>query len=60
MEEKTMVDAVRLMRRLRDRVTRELDGLTFEEKRRWIQEQIAKPREPLVQSPAPNDKREYR
>ena len=34
-------DAVRLMRELRDRVTRELDGLTFEEQRRHIHEQIA-------------------
>ncbi len=34
-------DAVRLMRELRDRVTRELDGLTFEEQRRHMHEQIA-------------------
>jgi hypothetical protein len=33
-------DCVRLMRELRDRVTRELDGLTFEEQRRRMHEQI--------------------
>jgi hypothetical protein len=55
MEDETMVDAVRLMRQLRDRVTRELDGLTFEETRRWIQDQIAQPNVPPV---PPTDKRE--
>ena len=39
-------DAVRLMRELRDRASRELEGLTFEEKRRWIQEQLAAKAQP--------------
>jgi hypothetical protein len=41
MENEKPFDAVRLMRKLRDRVTRELDGLTYEEQHRWIHEQIA-------------------
>jgi hypothetical protein len=41
MTDETPLDAVRLMRELRDRVTRELDGLTFEEQRRRMHEQIA-------------------
>lgn len=55
MENEKAFDAVRLMRELRDRMSRELDGLTFEEQRRWIQEQIAQPNMPPVPSP---DKRE--
>jgi hypothetical protein len=55
MENEKPFDAVRLMRQLRDRVTRELDGLTFEEKRRWIQQQIAQPHVPPV---PPTDRRE--
>lgn len=41
MADEKPVDAVRLMREHRDRVTRELDGLTLEEQRRHIHEQIA-------------------
>lgn len=41
MADEKAFDAVRLMRELRDRVTRELDGLTFEEQRRLMHEQIA-------------------
>ncbi len=41
MSDEKPFDAVRLMRELRDRVTRELDGLTFEEQRRHMHEQIA-------------------
>ncbi|HEX8453700.1 MAG TPA: hypothetical protein VF647_16480 [Longimicrobium sp.] len=41
MTDENPFDAVRLMRELRDRVTRELDGLSFEEQRRRMHEQIA-------------------
>lgn len=41
MADEKSFNAVRLMRELRDRVTRELDGLTFEEQRRHMHEQIA-------------------
>ncbi|HEX8359413.1 MAG TPA: hypothetical protein VF613_04875 [Longimicrobium sp.] len=58
MQNKKTFDAVRLMRELRARVTRELDGLTFEEQHRWIQEQIAQPKTPSIQPMAPNEKRE--
>jgi len=41
MESEKPFDAVRLMRQLRARVTRKLDGLTYKEQHRWIHEQIA-------------------
>lgn len=36
-------DCVRLMRDIREQIGREMDGMTFEEQRRWIEEQLAKP-----------------
>jgi hypothetical protein len=47
------------MREFRDRVSRELDGLTFEEQHRWIQEQIAL-RRVRVRSQTPRAKRTSR
>ena len=35
-------DAVRTMRVIRERVSREIAGMTFEEEKRWIQEQLAR------------------
>ncbi len=58
MENKKPFDAVRLMRELRDRMTRELDGLTYEEQHRWIHEQIALRNRPAAQRLPSNDNRE--
>jgi hypothetical protein len=51
-------DAVQTMREIRDRISREIAGMTFEEEKRWMQEQLAR----HDRSPAPPvpsiDKRE--
>jgi hypothetical protein len=31
-----------MMREIREQISREMDGMTFEERRLWIQEQLAK------------------
>jgi hypothetical protein len=54
MEDEKIVDGVRLMREIRDRVNREIEGMTFEELERWMDEQLAEKDEP----PAPATLRE--
>jgi pyridoxal biosynthesis lyase PdxS len=39
------VDAVRLMREIRDEISREIDGMSYEEEKRYIQEHL-KDKEP--------------
>jgi hypothetical protein len=41
MEDETIVDGVRLMREIRDRINREIEGMTFEEQQRWMEAQLA-------------------
>ncbi|HEX8671865.1 MAG TPA: hypothetical protein VF710_08260 [Longimicrobium sp.] len=42
MPEERPFDCVRMMREIREQISREMDGMTFEERRLWIQEQLAK------------------
>jgi len=46
MEGETIVGAVRLMREIRDQVNREIEGMSFEELKRWMDEQLAREDEP--------------
>jgi hypothetical protein len=39
-----------MMREIREQISREMDGMTFEEQRRWIQEQLAMSDTPPVGS----------
>jgi hypothetical protein len=50
MEDERIVDGVRLMREIRDRVNREIEGMTFEELERWMEEQLADEGEPSAPS----------
>lgn len=34
------IDAVRLMREIRDEISREIEGMSYEEEKRFIQEQL--------------------
>lgn len=47
MKTKVKVDSVRLMRELRDQISREIAGMSYEEERRYIQEHL-KHQRPLV------------
>ncbi len=47
-------DSVRMMREIRDRISREIAGMTFEEEKRWMQEQLAR----AGKSPEPSTPRE--
>ncbi len=40
MKTKTDFDAVRMMREIRDEISREIRGMSFEEEKRYIQEQL--------------------
>jgi hypothetical protein len=42
MEKQKSFDAVRCMREIRDGLSRELQGMSFEEQRRYIQERVRK------------------
>lgn len=40
MKNKTGIDSVRLMREIRDEISREIRDMSYEEEKRYIQEQI--------------------
>ncbi len=50
MRDERPFDCVRMMREIREQISREMDGMTFEEQRRWIQEQLAMSDTPPVGS----------
>lgn len=40
MEKEKSIDAVRMMREIRDALSRELEGMSFEEQQRYIRERV--------------------
>ncbi len=43
------INYVRLMREIRDRVSREIAGMTYEEEERWMEDQLAaKNKAPMI------------
>ena len=50
MRDERPFDCVLMMREIREQISREMDGMTFEEQRRWIQEQLATSATPPVGS----------
>jgi len=48
------VDSVRLMRRLREEISKEIDGMSYEEERCFIQEHL-KEQEPVVKEKKSTD-----
>jgi hypothetical protein len=52
-------DAVQTMREIRDRISREIAGMTFDEEKRWMQEKLARHDRSPAPPPVPSsDKRE--
>ena len=50
MRDEEPFDCVRMMREIRGQISREMDGMAFEQQRLWIQEQLA--RAPRPQRPS--------
>ena len=46
MKNEKQIDAVRLMREIRERIGRELEGKTFEQQKRYIEENVPQARRP--------------
>ncbi len=54
MENEPIVGAVRMLRDIRDRINREIAGMTFEQRQQWMEEQLARAQDP----PTPVELRE--
>ncbi|MET0397474.1 MAG: hypothetical protein ABW277_11660 [Longimicrobiaceae bacterium] len=55
MKDEKPFDAVQTMRQIREELSRELDGKTFEQQKRYIRERVRVPYGPDVQEPSGAD-----
>jgi hypothetical protein len=55
MKDEKPFDAVQTMRQIREELSRELDGKTFEQQKRYIRERVRVPYGPEAQEPSGSD-----